>query len=90
VHLLDHVKDAELRLYVLPVALQSIFIERRAIGNDPLGVESALFEGLQKRVHVVLIVFLDQFEGHRKVPERLGGKQDGATTIVDCIDAQHS
>ena len=42
----DHVKDAELMLDVIPVALQSIFIERRAIGNDHLGGESAIFEGL--------------------------------------------
>jgi hypothetical protein len=68
VHLLAPGKDAELRLDVIPGALQSLLRERGAIGHDHLGGASALFEGLAKRVQVVLIVCLDQCDGHCKVP----------------------
>lgn len=46
VHLLEDVKDTQLRLDLGPGALQSILLKGRAIGNDHLGIESALFEGL--------------------------------------------
>jgi hypothetical protein len=46
VHLLEHVKDAELMLDVRPGALQRILRERGASGHDHLGVASALCAGL--------------------------------------------
>ena len=42
----DHVKNTELMLDVLPGTLQSIFVERRAIGHGHLHLQSAIFEGL--------------------------------------------
>src|SRR5215475_772501 len=46
IDVLDDVKDTQLMLDVNPVALQSVFVERRAIGNDHPGIESAIFEGV--------------------------------------------
>src|SRR5215475_13063919 len=46
VDVLDDVKDTQLMLHLSPVALQSVLVERRAVGDDHLGIESAIFEGL--------------------------------------------
>ena len=46
VDVLDDVKDTQLMLNLSPVALQSVLVERRAVGDDHLGIESAIFEGL--------------------------------------------
>ena len=61
-------------LAISPVPLQTVFVEGRAIGNGHLDIEPPVFEGLSKRVHVVLVIFLHHFEGHRKVAQRIGGK----------------
>jgi hypothetical protein len=39
---------------------------------------------------MVLIVCLDQCEGHGKVTQRIGGKQDRAATVMDFINTQHA
>src|SRR5215468_640987 len=87
VHFFDDVKDTQLILDVSPVALEAVLVQGRAIGNDHLDLEPSIFERLEKPVHVGLIIFVDDVERYRKVPERIRGKQNGATTVVDFIKA---
>jgi len=46
INVLDDVKDTQLMLDASPVALQSVFVKRGAIGNGHLDIEPPIFEGL--------------------------------------------
>src|SRR4029450_7629693 len=88
VDLLDDVKDTQLMLDLSPVVLQTVFVKRRAIGDNHLSLEASIFEGLEKHVHMWLVIFVDHLERHRKVTQRVGGKQNGAATVMNFINAQ--
>jgi hypothetical protein len=90
VALLDAMEEAQWRLDLRPGALQSVLIKRRAVGHDHLGGESATFAGLEKRVHGLLVIGLDQLEGDRNVPQGGSGKQNRATAGMDFGKAQHA
>src|SRR5262245_14894277 len=83
VHFFDDVKDTPLRRDVSPVALEAGLVKGRAIGHDHLDIEPSIFESLEKRVHVGLLIFIDYVERYRTVLDRIGGKQNRVTTIVD-------
>ena len=63
-------------------------IEPRAIGHHDLGLHAPVLEVLEEPAHVIVVVALDQGEGHGKILGRVGGQQQGITAQMKFIDAE--
>ena len=89
VDVFDDMKQTQLRGDPGPMALQTVLVEGRAIGNRHHHLQPPLLEPLQEGVHVLLVVFLYLFEGDGKVPQGIGGKQDRLSAVVHFIHTHH-
>jgi hypothetical protein len=87
---LDHMEDAQLMVGVGPKFTEHGRIEVRAVGHHDLGDQSPVLEVLEEPPHLVLIVGIDQGEGHGQVGQRVGGQQQWEAAQVQFVDAQRA
>lgn len=90
VYLFDNVEDTELVFHVLPHLLKSILVQRRAISNNHIGLDSHILQVLQERIHVFLVVGVVNGKIYSEIAERIGGVQEHLPGIMKFIDAQNT
>jgi site-specific DNA recombinase len=86
----DGVEDAQRMIGVGPEFAQHRRIQVRAVGDHDLGVHTPVLEVLEVSTHVVLVVLVDQREGHGQVGDRVGGQEQREAAQVQLVDAKRA